>query len=124
MNRLRGMVHLDDARHLIASASAGCPFCSLIVDAVLQYNNCVYIFTDIFDSPIGRSKEEPHELDLNYKLAPRPIYLQTNYDPVKPSFPEDDNAGSWHIRGVKVHVPYSNYGVLFGRIRLYAARGD
>ncbi|KAF2820612.1 HET-domain-containing protein [Ophiobolus disseminans] len=121
-NKLRGMVHLDDARHLIASASAGCPFCHLIVDAVLQYNNFVYISSDICDSPIGKSREDPHELDVTYPLAPRPIYLQTNYDPVKPGFPEDGIPGSWHIRGVKVHVPCGEHGVLFGRIRLYAAR--
>lgn len=119
----RGMVHHNDARHLIASASAGCPFCNLMVEAVLQYNNFVYIATDICDSPIGKSKEEPHELDVIYQLAREPIYLQTNYDPVKPSFPEDGVAGSWHIRGVKVFVPAIGAGLL-GRIRLYAERGD
>jgi len=119
----RGMVHHHDARQLIASASAGCPFCILIIEAVLQYNNFTYIATDICDSPIGKSKEDPHELDVTYNLAPEPIYLQTNYDPIKPSFPEDGIPGSWHIRGVKVFLPATNGGLL-GRIRLYAERGD
>lgn len=116
-------MHHDDARQLIASASTGCPFCNLIIEAVLQDNNFTYIATDICISPIGKSKDDQHELDVTYNLAQEPIYLQTNYDPIKPSFPEDGIAGSWHVRGLKVFLPATN-GRLLGRIRLYADRGD
>lgn len=126
-NELRGMVHLEDARQLVTSASAGCAFCNLIVESLLQYKEFACISTGLHESPIGRSREDPHEVDVTYPLAPRPIYLQINYDPFKAGFPEDQIPGSWHIRGVKVHVPIrGQFGDqdLFGRIRLYAARGE
>lgn len=63
-------------------------------------------------------------VELREQLVNLPIYLQTNYDRVKPSFPEDSEGGSWHIRGAKVFVPVDDGSKLTGRIRLYAARGD
>ncbi|KAH7086181.1 heterokaryon incompatibility protein-domain-containing protein [Paraphoma chrysanthemicola] len=110
----RGMVHLDDARHLVASAHAGCPFCDLIVRAVLQHNKGA---ADSIWTPTGHFERDVRQ--LQDALAPRPICLQTNYDPVKPSFPEHGTTGSWHIRGLKACVPVDR-GTLVGRIRLFA----
>jgi hypothetical protein len=57
-NKPRGMLHLDDAQQLIASASAGCPFCGLIVHAVLQEINTVGLFAPTNASPSPFSKNE------------------------------------------------------------------
>jgi hypothetical protein len=120
----RGMAHLADAQQLIASASAGCPFCGLIVHAVLQETKAVGPVAPTNASPELFSKNEQDVQRLQHKLLRRPIYLQTNYDPVKPSFPEDGIPRSWHIRGLKALVPVDHYGVVVGRIRLFAPRGD
>ncbi|KAH7390966.1 heterokaryon incompatibility protein-domain-containing protein [Phaeosphaeria sp. MPI-PUGE-AT-0046c] len=119
-NKPRGMVHLDDARQLIASASAGCSCCDLIAYAVLQDINAT---VRAGSTAAGQSLSGQGECDvqqLQLRLAHQPIYLQTNYDPVKPSFPEDDQPGSWHIRGLKAFVPVDQ-GAVVGRIRLYAS---
>lgn len=116
-SQARGLKHLDNAQQLVASASAGCALCALIVDAVSQNNS----FANHQQSPSSYSTQnlvQPHA-----KLVNRPIYLQCNYDPIKPSFPEDGIPGSWHIRGLKALVPVDQ-GVLIGRIRLHTARGD
>jgi hypothetical protein len=123
-NKPRGMLHLDDAQQLIASASAGCPFCGLIVHAVLQEINTVGPVAPTNPSPSRFSKNEQDLQLLQRNLLQLPIYLQTNYDPVKPSFPDHDSPGSWHIRGLKVLVPVDHYGVVVGRVRLFAPRGD
>jgi hypothetical protein len=123
-NKQRGMRHLDDAQQLIASASAGCPFCGLIVHAVLQEVNAVgqTASTNANRSPLSNNEQDVQQ--LQHRLLQQPIYLQTNYDPIKPSFPEDDIPGSWHIRGLKALVPVDHHGVVVGRIRLFAPRGD
>jgi hypothetical protein len=61
---------------------------------------------------------------LEGRLLHQPIYLQINYDPIKPSFPEDGHPGSWHIRGLKALLPVDHSGVVVGRIRLYATAGE
>ncbi|KAF2032983.1 HET-domain-containing protein [Setomelanomma holmii] len=114
----RGMVHLDDAQHLIASAATGCPFCQLIVSAVLQHNSAANISGCSIQTPEGQIERDVRQLEDT--LAPQPIYLQTTYDPVKPSFPEHGTSRSWHIRGLKALVPV-DHGLLVGRIRLFAA---
>ena len=116
----RGMVHLDDARKLPASASAGCPLCGLIVDAVLQSLDSFSPASNSTHSPDPNSKRSIH--DLENELADQPIYLRPNYDLVKPSFPEDGADGAWHVRGLKAFVPV-DHGVLTGRIRLFATIG-
>jgi hypothetical protein len=125
-NKARGMLHLHAARNLIASASGGCPFCGLIVQATLQEMKAV---TDTMDPPLKTDQPSSetdertlHQLQLH--LLQQPIYLQTNYDPIKLTFPEVGVPGSWHIRGVKVFVPVDHLVVVVGRIRLYAARGE
>jgi hypothetical protein len=118
------MVHLDNAQHLIASAGAGCSFCELIVHAALQEISAANRKSSVIanQSSLDKSEQDLHQLQIH--LVPQPIYLQTNCDPLKPSFPEDGTIGSWHIRGLKALVPVDHVGVLVGRIRLYAARGE
>jgi hypothetical protein len=118
------MVHLDDAQQLIASASAGCPFCGLLVHAVRQEINALGRTAPTDASRLPGSKNEQDLQQLQHHLLQQPIYLQTNYDPIKPSFPEDGMPGSWHIRGLKALVPVHHHGVVVGRIRLFAPRGD
>lgn len=69
------------------------------------------------------SEDERGVQQLQLRLAQKPIYLQTNYDPVKSAFPEDGLPGSWHIRGLKAFVPV-DHGASVCRIRLYAASGE
>jgi hypothetical protein len=123
-NKPRGMMHLDDAQHLIASASAGCPLCGLLVQAVLQEIDTLDRTAPTDANRLPGSKNEQDLQQLQHHLLQQPIYLQTNYDPVKPSFPEDDRPRSWHIRGLKALVPVDHHGVVVGRIRLFAPRGD
>ncbi len=116
----RGMVHLSSARELPASASAGCPLCGLIVEALLRdVLNPLTVQTST-QAPISHQK--PSTQDLERQLADQPIYLRPNYDTRKPSFPGDNVDGAWHIRGLKAFVPVDR-GVLTARLRLYAAPG-
>lgn len=124
-NKPRGMVLFDDARDLIASATAGCPFCELIVHAVLEHSWAADTPTNGTHSSNEPGKRDIREFTAVGGLTSDPILLQTNYDPVKSSFPEDGRSGSWHIRGLKVHMPVDHeVGMLTGRIRLYASRGE
>lgn len=116
----RGMVHLADARNLPASASAGCPLCRLILDSVLQNIDSISHSPKSIQSPNCSIKRNNHDLERD--LADQPIYLRTNYDPLKPSFPEDGAEGAWHVRGLKAFVPV-HHGALVGSIRLFAAGG-
>jgi hypothetical protein len=122
-NTPRGMVHLEDAHHLVASASSGCAFCSLILHAALQETDalCGCISPDA--SETFSSNNARFQL-LEDRLLHQPIYLQINYDPVKPSFPEDGQPGSWHIRGLKAYLPVDQSNVVVSRIRLHTAAGE
>lgn len=117
----RGMLHMNDARMLPASASAGCPLCGLILDAVLQNMNGSSPFQTEPDSPIPTQKRTIQE--LQHVLADQPVYLRPNYDPRKPSFPERGAEGAWHVRGLKAFVPV-DHGVVTGWVRLFAHGGN
>jgi hypothetical protein len=117
----RGMVHLEDATKLPASALAGCPLCGLILDAVLQNIDRPSPFSTSIQMSQGNSKQTLSE--LKDELAAQPIYLRPNYDPLKPSFPEDSAKGAWHVRGLRAFVPVHQGRVLTGWIRLFADQG-
>jgi hypothetical protein len=125
-NTARGMVHLSDARDLTITANEGCPLCELILQATLQELNIVSNARHPSSATDGPLREHyAHDIhQLQRHLVPQPIYLVTNYDPIKTAFPEEGAPGSWHIRGVKVYVPVDHLVVVVGRIRLYAARGE
>lgn len=116
----RGMLHLTNARELPASASAGCPLCGLILDAILLDTNHANPSATSNQSPSCYSKRNLHQLQS--ELSPQPIYLRPNYDPLKLNFPEGSPNGAWHVRGLKALVPVDQ-GVLTGWIRLFADKG-
>jgi hypothetical protein len=95
--------HLDGAQHLVTSAATGCPFCDLIVCAGLQHNSAANVVANSIWTPTGHIERDVRQLED--ALAQQPIYLQTNYDPAKPSLFEGDTTGIWHIRGRKVFDP-------------------
>lgn len=116
----RGMVHLSDARQLPPSAAGGCPLCGIIVDALLQYDDSPSSPPAPRHPVHGHNKRDAAH--LQHHLINSPIYLRPNHSPLKSTFPEDDVAGSWHVRGFKAFVPV-DHGRLTAQIRLFAPRG-